>query len=138
MIVVIVIWISVFVFAIFQMGLDPGRNALSSLAGEWESLSVTLHLPPDKGSEIYFPLSSCSFIISLFLLSSFCNRLFYAFSRKVFASYSNSWACCIKHSWGAALHRKQAGTRGEAYIQKAGDPGNNTPPIFWIFRQICC
>ena len=117
MIVVIVIWISVFVFAIFQMGLDPGRDTLSSLAGEWESLSVTLHLLPDKGSEIYFPLSSCSFIISLFLLSSFCNRLFYAFSRKVFASYSNSWACCIKHSWGACA-APQASTGGQHTSKK--------------------
>ena len=69
------VFVFVSVFVLFQMGRDPGHAALSSLAGEWESLSVTLHLPTDKGSGKYFS----AFIIFLFSLSLFLQQTFFTF-----------------------------------------------------------
>ena len=40
--------------------------------------------------------------------SHFCGEPFLVFLRKSSpSSYSNSWACCIRPSWGAKVHRKQ-------------------------------
>ena len=111
MIVVIVIWISVFVFAIFQMGLDPGRDTLSSLELESGSLYLSLSISRlIKAVRFIFHFPLALSLFPYFCCPHFASDFSMLFLRKVFASYSNSWACCIRHSWGAALHRKQAHT----------------------------
>ena len=109
MIVVIVIWISVFAFAIFQMGLDPGREALSSLELESGSLYLSLSISPlIKAVRFIFHFPLALSLFSYFCCPHFATKFSMLFLGKSSPPTQIAGRAVLSTAGGPALHRKQA------------------------------